>query len=232
MVIKYTTMKYNPPYGSDSNTGAGTVVPLPVAKRDNKPVYRPAVLFWVLVLSVLVLTGCGVQSYVEKDPAVDLNRYKTYAWIDDKDSRKKTGKPYKDFQETRLMKLVEGNLEKNGFVRTRSNPDVLIDYDIMIENELREQSEPVYSRPFIRYYYNPYTRRINRLFYPSRYMGQNSYDVPYRSGTITINMVDNHSKKLIWQGWAETEVTRRQIDPDDLNRIVKSIFRKLDVARK
>jgi hypothetical protein len=55
--------------------------------------------------------------------------------------------------------------------------------------------------------------------------------VPYKSGTVTINIVDNASKKLVWQGWAETEVTRKKIDKDDMNKIVKSIFRKLDVAK-
>ena len=72
---------------------------------------------------------------------------------------------------------------------------------------------------------------MNTLYYPSRYMGQNNYDVPYKSGTITINLVDNDSKKLVWQGWAETEVTKKRIDKDDMNKIVKSIFRKLDVAK-
>jgi hypothetical protein len=55
--------------------------------------------------------------------------------------------------------------------------------------------------------------------------------VPYKSGTVTINIVDNASKKLVWQCWAETEVTRKKIDKDDMNKIVKSIFRKLDVAK-
>jgi hypothetical protein len=62
-------------------------------------------------------------------------------------------------------------------------------------------------------------------------LGQDAYDVPYKSGTVTINIVDNASKKLVWQGWAETEVTRKKIDKDDMNKIVKSIFRKLDVAK-
>jgi hypothetical protein len=62
-------------------------------------------------------------------------------------------------------------------------------------------------------------------------MGQDSYDVPYKSGTITINIVDNQSQKLVWQGWAETEVTKKRIEKDDMNRIVKSIFKKLDLAK-
>lgn len=184
---------------------------------------------WLPVFAAFIITGCGVQSYVEKDPEVNLNKYRTYAWIGDKS--RKSDKPYKDFQESYLANLISQQLEKNGFVKAKSNPDVLIDYDIMIENEVREKSDPVYSRPFVRYFYNPYTGRINSFYYPSRYLGQNAYDVPYKSGTITINMVDNNSKKLVWQGWAETEVTKRRIEKQDMDKIVKSIFRKLDVAK-
>lgn len=185
---------------------------------------------WLPVFAAFIITGCGVQSYVEKDPSVNLNTYKTYAWIGEKNNRK-SDKPYKDFQESYLTDLISQQLEKNGFVKAKSNPDVLIDYDIMYENEVRAKTNPVYSRSFVRYFYNPYTGRINSLYYPSRYLGQDSYDVPYKSGTITINIVDNDSQKLVWQGWAETEVTKRKIDKDDMNKIVKSIFRKLDVAK-
>jgi hypothetical protein len=191
--------------------------------------YMNVLKLWIPVLAVFILTGCGVQSYVEKDPSVDLNKYRTYAWIGEKNSR--NDKPYKDFQESYLTDLISRELEKNGFVKTKSNPDVLIDYDIMIENAVREKSDPVYSRSFVRYFYNPYTGRINSRYYPSRYLGSDSYDVPYKSGTITINLVDTDSRKLVWQGWAETEVTKKRIDHDDMNRIVKSIFRKLDLAK-
>lgn len=186
---------------------------------------------WLPVFAAFLITSCGVQSYVEKDPSVNLNNYRTYAWIGDGNS-KKNGKPYKDFQESYLTNLISQQLEKNGFVKAKSKPDVLIDYDIMIENAVKENSQPVYSRPFVRYFYNPYTGRVNSLYFPSRYMGNDHYDVPYKSGTITINLVDNDSKKLVWQGWAETEVTKKRISNDDMNRIVKSIFKKLDVARR
>jgi hypothetical protein len=185
---------------------------------------------WFPVFAAFMIASCGVQSHVEKDPKVNLNNYKTYAWIGEKNSRKNE-KPYKDFQETYLTDLVSKQLEKNGFVKTNSNADVLIDYDIMYENSIREQTNPVYSRSFVRYFYNPYTGRINSYYYPSRYMGTDSYDVPYKSGTITINIVDNQTKKLVWQGWAETEVTSKKLDKNDINKIVKSIFKKLDVAK-
>jgi hypothetical protein len=186
------------------------------------------------LIAAFALSACGVQSYVEKDPAVDLNDYKTYAWLNDKETKRKDGKGYKDFQESYLMDIVSKELEKNGWQKARSGAkaDVLLDYDIMVENEVREQSDPVYSRPTVRYFYNPYTRRINSIYYPSQYLGENSYAVPYKSGTITINIVDNHNNKLVWQGWAETDVTNKRIQKSDMDKIVRSIFKKFDVAKR
>ncbi len=186
----------------------------------------------LLIIATIVLAGCGVQAYVEKDPSVDLKNYKTFAWINEKGTKKENGKPYKDFNETYMMDLVTKELERNGWQKAKSNPDVLIDYDIMIENETRRESDPVYSRSMVRYFYNPYTGRINSYYYPSRYLGENRYTVPYKSGTITVNIVDNASDKLVWQGWAETEVTRKTISRDDMQKIVKSIFKKMDIAKR
>ena len=193
----------------------------------NRSIYMVS----LLVAVVAFLMGCGTVAHVEKDPSIDLNNYKTFSWIE-ADAKKKDGKAYNDFQEKYLKDIVTEQLEKSGWQKVRSNPDALIDYDIMVENNVQERSESVYSRPTVRYFYNPYTRRVNSVYYPSQYMGQNYYDVPYKSGTITVNIVDTKSNNMIWQGWTESELTSRKLSPDDIQKAVKSIFKKLDVAKR
>jgi hypothetical protein len=188
----------------------------------------------ILVLAALAFVGCGVSAHVEKDPSVNMSNYKTFAWLTDHSGSNKEGKSYQNFQEKSLKDMVNQQLEKNGMRMVKSNPDVLIDYDIMIENDVKNQSESVYSRPSVRYFYNPYTRRINSVYYPSQYLGENSYAVPYKSGTITLNFVDTKSNNLVWQGWAETELTTRRLQQDDMKKVVKAIFKKFnaDVASR
>ncbi|HUR10499.1 MAG TPA: DUF4136 domain-containing protein [Flavitalea sp.] len=180
---------------------------------------------------VALLMSCGTVAHVEKDPEVNLNNYRTFSWIEE-GNRKSEGKSYNDFQVKYLRDIVTRELEKSGWHQVRSNPDALIDYDIMIENNVQERSESVYSRPTVRYIYNPYTRRVNSVYYPSQYLGQNYYDVPYKSGTITVNIVDTKSNNLIWQGWTETEIASRKLSQDDIQKAVKSIFKKFDVAKR
>jgi len=192
------------------------------------------VFFGVLMLAALGFVSCGVPAHVEKDPSVNLRNYKTFAWLSDENGRHKEGKPYKNFQEKALVEMVNKQLEKNGWRQVRSNPDILVDYDVMVENDVRQQSESVYSRPYVRYFYNPYTRRINSVYYPSQYLGQNDYEVPYRSGTITLNFVDTRDNNLVWQGWAETELGSKKLQQDDMKKVVKAIFKKFnaDVASR
>ena len=188
----------------------------------------------ILILAAVAFTGCGVSAHVEKDPSVDLKNYKTFAWITDQSNSGKDGKAYQNFQEKNLRDMVNDQLQKNGWRPVRSNPDILIDYDIMVEDDVKNQSESVYSRPTVRYFYNPYTRRINSVYYPSQYLGENSYAVPYRSGTITLNFVDTKTNNLVWQGWAETEITSKRLQQDEMKKVVKAIFKKFnaDVASR
>jgi len=184
-----------------------------------------------LLVAFAVLTGCGTVAHVEKDPAVNLNNYRTFSWIEQKDDSK-DAKTYNNFQETFMKDVVVKELEKIGWRHVRSNPDALIDYDIMVETSVQERSETVYSRPTVRYLYNPYTRRVNPVYYPSQYLGQNYYEVPYKSGTITVNIVDTKSNNLIWQGWTETELANKRLSQEDIQKAVKSIFKKFDVAKR
>jgi hypothetical protein len=179
----------------------------------------------LLLAIVFFLAACGITSEVQKDPDFDLNSYKTYAWLE-----KDGSKSYKDFQESYLTDRVNQELSKRGWrkVNSSENPDALVDYDIMIENELKNESEPVYSRPIVRYLYNPATRRVTTVWYPSQYLGERSYSVHYKSGTITLNVVDNDSNKLVWQAWAETEVSNSRLDNKTIDKIVKSIFKKFN----
>ena len=175
---------------------------------------------------IIIHSACKIQSHVQKDPNVDMGKYRTYAWLDERDTRSNNGKPYRNFEESFLISRVSSELEKAGWKKSNSNPDALIDFDIMVESEVRNESQPVYSQPYVRYVYNPYTRRISTIWSPSQYVGQSVYQVPYKSGTITVNIVDNESKNLVWQGWAETDLTTKNLNADDIDKIVDAIFKK------
>jgi hypothetical protein len=180
---------------------------------------------------VFLLASCGATAHIEKDDDADFSKYKTFAWIEKDSKDRKAGKSA-DLTERKVREAVNKELERTaGWKESKSNPDVLLSYDVLVERSSRTQSEAVYSQPFMRNFYNPYSRRFYRVYYPSRFMGYDNYDVNTREGTVTISMIDADSEKAIWQGWATDEVGSRNMTSKEIQNSVRAIFRKFDIAK-
>jgi hypothetical protein len=186
--------------------------------------------FYVLVLATgtLLLNSCGTTAHIEKDESTNLNSYKTYLWID----KENKDKVKNEIAAQNLKEIVNGELQKNGFREVKYNPDLLLSYDLLVEKTVKEQTEPVYSRPYSRVYYNPYTRRYGEIYYPSQFLGYDSYTTPVKEGTVSISMIDAKTDKTIWQGWTTDELNSNQFSSKEVQRNVRSIFKKFDVASK
>lgn len=180
---------------------------------------------------VFLLASCASTAHIEKDDNTDFSKYKTYAWVEKETGNKKDQKK-NDLAEQKVRDAVSKELERTaGWRESKSDPDVLLSYDLLVERSTKQQSDPVYSNPFIRTFYNPYSRRFYRVYYPSRFVGYDNYDVNTREGTVTISMIDSKTEKLVWQGWATDEVSSRNMTSKEIQNSIKAIFRKFDVAK-
>ena len=187
---------------------------------------------WSGVLGIVfLLASCASTAHIEKDDNTDFTRYKTFAWME-KESNDKNERKKNDLEEQKIRDAVSRELEKSaGWNESKNNPDVLLSYDVLVERTTRQQSDPVYSDPFFRTFYNPYSRRLYRVYYPSRFVGYDNYDVSSREGTVTISMIDAKSEKTVWQGWATNEVASRHMTSKEIQNSIKAIFRKFDLAK-
>lgn len=181
---------------------------------------------------VFLIASCGPTAHIEKDDNTDFSRYKTFAWIDKDGAGKKDRNKNNDLVEQKMRQAVTTELQKtSGWKETKNNPDILLSYDVLVERGNRTESDPVYSRPFTRTFYNPYNRRFINVYYPSQFVGYDSYNVQTKEGTVTISMIDANTDKTVWQGWATEELDSRQISSREIQSTVKAIFRKFDVAK-
>jgi hypothetical protein len=175
---------------------------------------------------VFLLASCSPAAHIEKDDNTDFTRYKTFTWAEKEDKKGKT-----DLTEQKVRQAVTIEMEKNGWKESKRNPDVLLSYDVLVERSSKQQNDPVYSQPFIRTFYNPYSRRFYNVYYPSRFMGYDNYEVSTREGTVTITMIDANTEKTVWQGWATDEINSRHMSSKEIQNSVKAIFRKFDIAK-
>jgi hypothetical protein len=177
---------------------------------------------------VFLAAGCASTVHVEKDKRADFSAYRTFAWIDKDGDRNKAN----DLTEQKIKDAVSIELEKSaGWKEVKHRPDVLLSYDVLVERTVRESNNPVYSQPYSRVVYNPYTRRYTQIYYPSQFMGYERDQRPVREGTVTITMIDAKTDRTVWQGWTTEEVNSRNLTTKEIQSSVRSIFRKFDIAK-
>ena len=182
----------------------------------------------VLAAGILLLSSCSNSAQIERDQTVNLRNYKTYTWIE----KENKDRILNEIAVQNMKSIVNDELQKNGYREVKNDPDLLIGYDLLIEKNMKEQTDPVYSRPYTRVFYNPYTRRYGTIYYPSQFLGYDSYTTPVKKGTVSISLIDSKTDKTIWQGWATGELNNNNFSSREVEKNVRSIFKKFDVAAK
>ncbi|GAC1380216.1 MAG: hypothetical protein NVSMB45_03200 [Ginsengibacter sp.] len=185
----------------------------------------------IIAATVLFFIGCGSSAHIEKDDSVQLSSYKTYNWLPKPDSVVKKQGNLNKIAEQNIQNSTDQELQKNGYRKVTSNPDLLVSYDVMIDNKTLHTSDPVYSAPYSRIYYNPYTRRYGTLYYPSQLMGYNENSTLVKEGTVSISMIDAKTDKTIWQGWSSETLNSNYISSRDAEKDVRLIFKKFNPSK-
>jgi hypothetical protein len=183
----------------------------------------------VAVLSIGLLAGCASSAHIEKDETVNFNKYKTFTWLHGENGKLEN---QSDLIESKIRASVTKEFEKIGWRESKNKPDVILDYDVLVERSNQQQSEPVYSQPYSRVIYNPYTRRYATIYYPSQFLGYESYEKVIREGTITVTMIDAKNDRTVWQGWTTAEVNNRNLTNKEIQKAVANIFKKSELAKQ
>ena len=189
---------------------------------------------WVAAVALsaaLFVTGCAGTAHIEKDKSADFTKYKTYAWVG-KPETKETKKAMKNgLTETNIRNSVNEQLQKIGWKEVNANPDIMLNYELLVDKAEKEQKDAVYSPSYTRSYYNRYTGRVNTYYYPSQFSGYDTYTTTVKEGTVTITMIDNKTDKAVWQGWTTSELNSRKMTGKEIDQSVKTIFRKFGVGK-
>ena len=186
----------------------------------------------VLAIAAGIFLGsCGNSAHIQKARDVDMSVYKTYSWI--APEKTKGAKPSRrnDIALQNIQSAVNDQLQKAGWREVKNDPDVLVSSELLVEKDKQQQSDPVYSNSHVRSYYNPRTGRYSNFYYPSRFMGYNNYTTTVKKGTITIMIIDSKTDKTVWQGWSSKEINTAQITDKEINKNVRSIFKKFDPGK-
>lgn len=178
-----------------------------------------------MIIMGIFLSGCSISSHTEKAPTVNFTAYKTFAWVAP-EVVQKSDRSDNDIIDNHIKNSVSRELIKKGWQEATTSPDVWLDYTIAVDRSSKRESEPVYRYPHTQYIFG--RRRIYSIWYPGALIGYRTQNVPFKTGELSINMVDAKTNKLIWQGWAKGEINASHITSKDVDSRVKSIFRKFN----
>ena len=161
------------------------------------------------ILSIQTLTSCNVVSVTsDYDREANFAAYKTYSF-----HQKGLEKlDINDLDKRRIVSAIEQNLAAKGFVRTETNPDLLVNILASSTKEV-DVNENWYG-------YGPYG-------YYGGYWGGYPTVSEYTAGKIIIDIVDDKRNILVWQGIGSgLNVSNLEAKADRIPKAIDEILAK------
>jgi hypothetical protein len=165
---------------------------------------------------IVMLAGCSAAPAVrvDKAPGATLSRYRTFGFYDRLATDRSS---YTSLVSQHLRQSTRDELERHGYVFDERNPDLKVNFNVRVTDRQELRTYPTNGGVFV------------------RRAGLQDVDVvTYRQGTVSIDLVDNRLKSLIWQGVADGRVDDRMIEAPGkaIDAVVKQIFVGFPLSQK
>lgn len=173
-------------------------------------------VFLLCFLFHAFIIGCAptVKVTTDYDRAADFSPFKTYSLVDV--AAKGEVNP---LNADRILQAIRTNMKAKGFTEATTDADLLVNPVTIVESKRAVTANTDY------YGYGGYYR-------PYGYWGGagggstttfNSY--VYKDGSLIIDVVNNKTQKLIWQGVGNAEIDKQPGNPEQfINDAVKKIL--------
>jgi hypothetical protein len=185
-----------------------------------------------LSLIVLMVSGCSSYQYysVQSNNTV-FTKYRTFAWLPPTDTSKNG--TYANIVDGKLKYEITAKIESRGLVLKAVRPDLLVRYSIVINNKTRTYNNPAYVYRYRGNYPGAISYRSGRHFYYAYrapfpvYLGTEIEQIPYKEGTLIIDLIDRRIQHVIWRGYGIGEIDNPQKAINDIPMVVDGIINKL-----
>lgn len=195
-------------------------------KKVLQPLFFFCLFFCVLALPGCVTTSASLGANAIKAPyAINLRNYKTYAWYQNEppaEAEYLSG--YRPSLNLHIRQAVEQELEKRGYTKVSSNPDMLVAYDVSVSVPAEQDRAENFEKGF---------------GYSYAYMSGYRYDYGYadmpgyrkvdlfKQGTLIVDIINPKSNLLLWRGWAEGSINNFKAGYNQIGKQVSEVMQKL-----
>ncbi|MCC8426617.1 DUF4136 domain-containing protein [Mucilaginibacter sp. UR6-11] len=185
--------------------------------------------FILFALACVAGSCTAYRYYAIESPTATFQKYRTFAWLPAVDT---TGN-YSDIADEKIKDEVSAQLERRNLKLEVARPDLLVRYAIQVNDKVRVYNRPVYVYGPRAIYHGVPRNRYGRYFYfryPADfivYVGDEIERVPYREGTLVIDLIERKSRRVIWRGYGVGDIDDPERALTDIPRVVEGIMAKL-----
>ena len=169
-----------------------------------------------VIILLFVITGCSAGRVVktEKAEGVNFQNFKTFDFFKLEASGDTSSSKFAAYTGI-LREAISRELKAKGYNESGNNPDLLVNIGIVVKEETQTRETNIREAP--------------------RYIGQRRYswksqDVVvghYKSGTVTIDLVESQKNNMVWQGVLEGIIAEKQKGYEsDINKAITNLFAK------
>jgi|GEM_PF-320150 len=201
-------------------------------------------VFALLAIAVLSgLSACTSYDYYTAGlNRTNLSEYRTFAWMPPARNRNASANGSM-VADAKIKDAATAALQAKGLTLNQRNPDIIVSYSTAVGKGTRTYYYPEY------YGYGAYPGfgfglgwggwggwgRWYRPYYyygsPFVYGGVGVSQEQYKEGTLIIDLIDRHSRRVVWRGFGVGEVHHNpQKDIDALPEVVNGILDQLSLA--
>jgi hypothetical protein len=171
-------------------------------------------LIYLSILSFAIACSPARVARSEKAPGINFGDFKTYDFYKLEASGDTSSKRFAAYTD-KLRQAIANELNSKGYRESSSNPDLLVNVGIVVTQQTQTRETNIREAP--------------------RYIGQRRYSWKseevvvgkYRSGTVTIDLVENKKNNMVWQGTLEGIISEKQKNFEaDINKGVATLFAK------
>lgn len=172
---------------------------------------------WILILAAAWLAGCstGPTIITNSDPNADWTQYRTFGFFSPLGTDRGS---VRSLVSNQLIESTSREMEKAGFRRSDTQPDLLINFVLTTRETLQTRPSTSASMHHGRGRYGTWSGWS---------MGASTTEVVQRTeGTLGIDIVDRARNQLVWEGAASKRVTdsTRQNQAQVLDAAIAEIF--------
>lgn len=179
-------------------------------------------LILVMTLAMSMVAGCssGPKVRTDADPSANLSSYKTFAFFDHLATDRSA---YSSILSNRLKASTQQQLEQRGYQLASADPELLVNFNVNVQDKTDVESTPAMGGGYYGYRAGMYGMWAG---YP-----QDVRTTHYKTGTLSIDLVDASKRQLVWQGVAEGRIDKSALENPALaiDKVVAEIFAKYPV---